>query len=117
MSAFSKQCLSGAANGLPINVVAIASAGTTIHTTPAGVTSWDEVWLWAVNTSVTDCELTLQWGGTTSPDNSIIYTVSAKDGLKCIIPGLPLQNGLIIKAFSSVANIIMMHGFVNRIVG
>jgi hypothetical protein len=116
MSTFTKICLSGAANGLPVKVVATASTGTTIHTAIAGTSSFDEIWLWAINTAATDVLLTVQWGGTTSPDDDIIYTVSSKDGLKCIIPGLPLQNGLIVAAYAGSANVIQMHGFANRIV-
>lgn len=68
-----------------------------------------------MNNSVSDVLLTLQWGGVASPDNDIIYSVAAKDGLKCVVPGLPLQNGLIVKAYAATGDVIMLHGFVNKI--
>lgn len=115
MSTYTKISLSGAANGLPIKVVATATLGTTIHTCPAGTTSFDEIWLWAVNTTSGDVLLTLEYGGATAPDYNIPYTVTAKDGLKCIVPGLILQNGLLVTAFAATANVVCIHGFVNRI--
>ena len=116
MSTFTKVALSGSSNGLPILVVATASPGTTIHTAIAGTSSFDEIWLWATNTSGGDLVLTLQWGGTTSPLNDNIYTVTAKDGWKCIVPGFILQNSLVVKAYCASANLVNIIGFVNRIV-
>lgn len=116
MSTFTKGCLNGGSYGLPIKVAATSGPGTTIHTAVAGTSSWDEIWIWATNTQSSDVTLTLQWGGTTSPDQDTIYTVLSKDGLKCIIPGLPLQNGLIVKAYAATGNVIMIHGFINTIV-
>ena len=115
MSTFTKVALTGAANGLPIKVVATASAGTTIHTAIAGTSSFDEIWLWATNTSASDVVLTIQYGGTTSPDNDNLFTVTSKDGLKVIVPGLILQNTLVVKAYAATTNVIQIYGFVNRI--
>ena len=115
MSTFTKVALTGAANGLPIKVVATASAGTTIHTAIAGTSSFDEIWLWATNTTASDILMTMQWGGTTSPDDDILYTVTARDGLKAIAPGLILQNSLVVKVYAAASNVIQIYGFVNRI--
>jgi hypothetical protein len=35
--------------------------------------------------------------------------------LVLIAPGIPLQNGLVIKAFAATANVINIFGYVNRI--
>lgn len=112
---YTKQPLSGAANGLPIKIAAIASPGTTIHTAVASASALDEIWLWVINTSANAVTITLQWGDTVSPDSEIIYTVVPKDGLKCLAPGLLLRNGLIVKGYASVANVLQVHGFVNAI--
>lgn len=115
MATFSKQKLSSSTNGRPIKVVATASLGTALHTAVAGTTSWDEVWLYAQNNHTTDVELTVQFGGSTSPDDLIITTIPSKSGLVPICPGLILQNSLVVRAFAGVANVITMVGFVNRI--
>jgi len=115
MSAFTKRALSGSTNGKGIKVVQTATAGTTIHTAITGETDWDEIWLWCVNSSAADVKLTLEYGGVASPDDHIEYTVPAEDGLKIILPGTLLQNGLILKAFAGSANVLIIHGFVNRI--
>lgn len=115
MATFTKVALSGASNGLGIKVVATASVGTTIHTAVSGTSSWDEIWLYAYNSSAADVQLTIQYGGTTSPDNDIVLTLATKSGLVPILPGLILQNGLLVRAFASSANVITLTGFVNRI--
>jgi len=116
MATYAKICISGAANGLAVKVVATATAGTTIHTAPAGTASLDEVWLWAVNSSATiPQKLTLEWGQADAPDGNIEQTIPCESGLVLVAPGLLLQNSLIVKAFSTTANITTIHGFVNRI--
>ena len=69
MTTIVKTVLSGSTNGRGIKVVATSSAGTTIHT--AHSTSEDEIWLYAQNTDSTDRKLTIEYGGTTSPDDLI----------------------------------------------
>jgi hypothetical protein len=108
-----KNFLSGSTNGKGIKVVATASAGTTIHTADAN--DKDEVWLWAINSDSSDRKLTIEFGGTTSPDDLIEYTVPSEDGLHLVIPGLPISGSVVVKAFAASANVVMMHGYVNRI--
>lgn len=112
-----KRKLSGSTDGMPIKVVATATAGTTIHTAQAGTTdgSYDEIWLYAYNGHTTTVTLTIEYGGATVPDQNIIITLAAKAGLTLIVPGLILQNALVVKAFADVANVITLSGFVNRI--
>jgi len=115
MSTFTKRALSGSTNGKGIKVAATATAGTTIHTAVAGTSDWDEIWLWCVNSSDTAVKLTLEYGEATAPDGNIEYTVGAEDGLKIILPGTILQNSLVLKAFAGSADVLIIHGFVNRI--
>ena len=112
-----KRKLSGSTDGKPIKVVATATAGTTIHTAVAGTTAgtFDEIWLYAYNGHSSTVTLTIEFGGATVPDQNIVVTLASKSGLVPIIPGLILQNGMVIKAFASIANIVTLSGFVNTI--
>ena len=113
MAIFSKICLSGAVNGKGIKVAAAATPGTTIHTAGAGSTNWDEIWLYCVNSSASPVKLTVEWGQADAPDGNIEKTIPAEDGLYLIVPGLLLQNELVVKAFAGTANVLIIHGFVN----
>jgi hypothetical protein len=116
MPSYSKQLLSGSTNGRGIKVVATATAGTLIHTAVAGTSPEDEIWLYAHNTSSAAVKLTLEWGGTTSPDDHIEVNVGAEGtGLILVAPGILLQNGLVVRAFAGTANVINIFGYVNRI--
>jgi len=116
MATFIKAKLSASTDGLPIKVVntVIASADL-IHTAVAGTTDFDEIWIWAVNNSTSAVKLTICWGGLTDVDHTIEFTVAAEEGLKCVIPGLLLQNAKAVRAFAATANVITISGFVNRI--
>lgn len=113
MATYSKLKLSGSTDGKGIKVVQTATAGTTIHT--ADATALDEIWLYAVNTSNASVKLTVEWGEATEPDGNIECAIPAETGLQLIVPGLLLTNSLVVKAFAATANVIVMHGFVNRI--
>jgi len=76
------------------------------------------VWLYAQNTDTTNRKLTIEWGGTSSPDDLIEVTVPAESGLVLVAPGLLIKGNatqLIVRAFAATANHIQIHGFVNRI--
>ena len=118
MATFTKQILSGSTDGRMIKVVATATAGTTIHTGSATATTFDEVWLYAVNSDSTDRKLTIEWGDVDSPDDLIEFTVEAENGLYLIVPGLVLKGNatpLVVKAFCASANVVSIAGYVNRI--
>ena len=115
MATFSKQLLSGGTNGKNVKVVAPATAGTTIHTAVSGTSDMDEVWLYAMNTDSSDRKLTIEYGGTTSPDDLIELTITTEAGWTLVCPGLLLQNSLVIKAFAAAANVVVINGYVNRI--
>lgn len=112
-----KRKLSGSTDGMPIKVVATTTAGTLIHTAVAGTTAgtFDEIWLYAYNGHSTTVVLTIEYGGATVPDQNIILTLASKSGLQLIVPGLILQNGLVVRAFASSANLVTISGFVNAI--
>ena len=115
MATYTKRALSGSTNGKGIKVVATATAGTTIHTAVAGTSDFDEVWLWCVNSDTTAKKLTIEYGGVASPDDLIEVTIPAENGLVLIVPGLIIQNSLVVRAFAETANVLMVSGFVNRI--
>jgi len=115
MATYSKTLLSGSTDGRGIKVVATASVGTTIHTAVSGTSDFDEIWLWAVNSDTTARKLTIEFGSTSSPDDLIEQTIPAESGLMLLIPGLVLQNSTVVTAFCESADVVMLHGYVNRI--
>jgi len=119
MATFTKELLSGSTQGKSVKVVATASTGTTVHTTGISATIEDEVWLYAYNSSASAVVLTIQWGGTATPDNDIKLSIPATAGLTLVIPGLILTGtgsaGNVIAAYAGTANVVMISGYVNRI--
>lgn len=117
MATIAKVELSGSTDGRPILVAATATPGTTIHTAASvtGNDNYDEIWLWACNTDTTARKLTIEWGGTTSPNDTFEWTnLAPENGLVLIVPGLVLQNALLCRAFASSANLVIIAGYVNR---
>lgn len=107
------QLLSGSTNGKHIKVAATATPGTTLHTAITGTTDIDEVWLTATNTHTADVTLTIEWGGTTSPDNTIVVVLHPNETRR-VVQGELLQNGLVIRAFATTANKVIISGGVHR---
>ncbi|NDF99456.1 MAG: hypothetical protein EB101_11175, partial [Chitinophagia bacterium] len=105
--------------GRLIKVAATATTGTTIHATGTSSSVLDEVWLYAVNSDTTDRKLTIEFGGTTSPDDTIEQTITAESGLILVVPGLILAGdgttARTIRAFAATANVVLIGGYVNRI--
>jgi hypothetical protein len=118
MATFEKLTLSGSTDERAVKVAATATAGTTIHTGPSSATVVDEVWLYAMNTDTTARKLTIEWGGTSAPDDLIELTIPAESGLTLVAPGLLIKgNGtpLVVRAFAATADVVTIHGYVNRI--
>jgi hypothetical protein len=118
MATYSKLVLSGSTDGRAIKVAATATPGTTIHTASSTDTHYDEIWIYAQNTDLTDRKLTIEWGGTSSPDDLIEITIPAESGLTLVAPGLVLKGNatpLVVKAFAATTNVVNIHGYVNRI--
>jgi hypothetical protein len=104
--------LSASANGKQIKIVATSTPGTTIHTAVAGTSSWDRIFLYAVNSSANPVKLTLEWGEATAPDGNIEQTIQPESGLVPLTYGIPLQNSLVVKAFADTTNVVMIGGYV-----
>ena len=119
MATFAKVKLSGSTDGRPIKVAATATAGTLIHTGSATATTYDEIWLYAMNSHSADLKLTIEWGGVTVPDDLIEQTITTEAGLTLIAPGLLIKGNastaLIVRAFAASANYITIQGYVNQI--
>jgi hypothetical protein len=121
--AVDKLNLSGSTNGRGILVAVkdpTAGAGTLIHTGPSVSSSYDEVWIYANNTSTnTNRKIVLQWGGITNPNDFYEYTrVFGESGLHVIASGLILRGNatpLEIRAACDPINVINIFGYVNRI--
>jgi hypothetical protein len=119
MATYSKTILSASTDGRGIAVASTTSgSGTTIHTGSSVATTLDEIWLYAVNQDAADVKLTLEWGGAGLAD-PIEVTITAEAGLVLVAPGLLIKGNsstaLIVKAFASVTNDILIHGYVNQI--
>jgi hypothetical protein len=119
MATFSKVLLSGSTEGKPVKVVQTASTGTTIHATGTSSSVIDEVWLYAYNGHSSSVVLTVQFGGTATPDNDIKLTIPAASGLTLVVPGLVLTGtssaANTIYAYAGTANVVTISGYVNRI--
>ena len=120
MATFSKRILEGSTDGKAILVAAATSPGTLIHTGSTTTSVLDEVWIYATNTDSSARKLTIQWGGTTSPNDLIEVTIQPEAGLVLVVPGLILKgnaSALNVRAFVEVGgvNLVTLHGYVNRI--
>jgi hypothetical protein len=116
MATYSKHLLSGSTNGKNISVTGTSTgASVTVHTATSGTSNLDEIWLYAANTGSAASVLTIEFGGTTDQDDQIQLELAADSGMTLIIPGLLLQNSLVVKAFAVDANVINLNGYVNRI--
>jgi hypothetical protein len=116
MATFTKEKLSASTNGRGIKVAATASTGTTIHQTGTG--NKDEIWLYAYNSSTLPILLTIQFGGTSTPDDDIKLTIPSQSGLTLVVPGLtlvPSGSALTVAAYAALANYVTIQGYVNRI--
>lgn len=121
MATFAKRSLSGRTLGRGIKVDATVSPGTLIHeaSTTAGVT--DEIWLYVVNSHTSSIKVTVEFGGTTDPDDIIELTILPEAGLVMLVPGFILQGdntggvGPRVRCFAATANKVTVFGYVNRI--
>ena len=118
MATFTKNKFSGSTDGLPIKLTGNNTAGAvTVHTSVAGTTAgtFDEILVYANNTSASAVKLTIEYGTTTAADGNIELTIAAEAGLVLVIPGLILQNARVVTAFAGTADVILLTGFVNSI--
>jgi len=114
MAIYSKELLSGSTNGRPILVTGTGT-GSSVLIHQAHVTATEEIWIYASIPLGVDDNLTLEFGGTTSPDDLIVMQILSQQGLFVVIPGLILRRPGIVRAWAGTANQINVCGFVNRI--
>lgn len=117
--AISKVLLSGSTGGRAIKVAATATTGTTIHATGTSSSVIDEVWIYAYNSDAVAVTLTVEWGGTTAPDDNVKVDIPPKAGLTLVVPGLILTGtgaaARTVSAFADTTNVVTVSGYVNRI--
>ena len=108
--------LSGSTSGKSVKIAATATPGTLIHTAVGGTSAFDQIYLWVTNTDSATRTLTIEYGGTTDPDNLLTkaYAIAANSTPLAICDGLILNGGLIVRAFASVANVVLLTGYVKR---
>lgn len=109
---YTREPLSGSTHGRGTKVAASSSPGTTIHTGQASTTLTDVVTLYAYNSDTVDRLLTLEWGGTTAPDDNMAFNIPAKTTVPIVVD-LIIRNSLVVKAFAAAANVVTILGFVN----
>jgi hypothetical protein len=77
------------------------------------------VWLYANNTSTSPVLLTVQFGGTGSPQHAKPITLAPQSGDVLILAGLPLTGTgaavTSVYAYAGTASVITISGYVNRI--
>ncbi len=121
MATFTKIALQPAGttgDGLGILVVATATAGTAIHTASSTATTIDELWLYAYNDHSASVNLTIEFGGVTSPKDVIKSALASQAGLVLICAGLVIQGNAtakVVRAFAGTASKVSLFGYVNRI--
>lgn len=110
MAAFSKVSLDNASNDW--RGIEIQNTSTTFHT--AHATAIDEVWAWCSNVDTADKILTIEWGGTTVPDDNMTFTVPASSTI-LVVPGLCASGSLVLAGKAAAAGDLTIFGFVNRL--
>jgi hypothetical protein len=115
-SDYKKRKLSASQDGRGIKITATTSPGTLLHqaTSKLAANEWDAVWLYAVNSSPSAVKLTLQWGGTSSPDDLIEQVIPAQSGVVSLTPGWLIQNGRELRAYAETGGVVVVHGVVHR---
>jgi hypothetical protein len=107
-----KEFLSASTNGRGIKVATNATPGTLLHA--AHATAKDEVFLWFTNTDSVERKVTVEWGGTTAPDDNLTMNIPAGETM-LVVPGLVVSGSVNVRAFGGASNVLVAFGFVNRI--
>ena len=103
--------LTGTSGGAGIKISS-TSSGVEIHTHDStfNQSQFDELHLWAYNSHSVAVTLTLQWAGTTDPDNLIPISLQPGSYLQ-IICGQHIGGDLAVNAIAGTANKIMVYGY------
>ena len=117
MGAIQKLGLSGSSQGTPIQIVATATPGTTLHTTGTSATVIDEVWIYATNNDTVQRNIIIEYGGSGTA-SEISVGVPSKSGLTIVLPGTIFTGtgvaGNTIRGYASATNVINVIGYINR---
>ena len=111
--------LSASVQGKAILIAAIATPGTLLHTTATSATLIDRVTLSFYNSDPLQQTVTVEFGGTTSPNNTVAIPVPGSSGLTHVFDGNPLLGdgsaGLSVRAFATKTKVCTAKGWVMRI--
>lgn len=117
MATVTKSKLSVSTNGknIPIGGPTSGSA-TIIHTAVSGITSFDEVWVYASNNSTASVSCSILWGGGIEPDDMQRTILNPYSGRQLVIDGRLINSSSLVRAYASVSGSVNIDGFVNQIV-
>ena len=112
---YTTQSLSESTNGEPI-IVSGNATGTAVlvHTAVNAAGDFDEVELFANNTSEGTIDVTIEVAGA-AQTNLIVRTIPAKT-TKLVLEGVFLDGGMTVKVFASTVDVINVYGKVGRTV-
>ena len=109
------QSLSESTNGEPIIVSGVdTAAAVLVHTAIDNAGDFDEVELFANNTSNSSVDVTIEVAGA-EQTNLITRTIPSKT-TKLVLEGVFLDGGMTVKAFASTADVVNVYGKVGRTV-
>jgi len=116
MATVSKNLLSGSVNGKAILIAGtVSGSATQLHTAIAGTTSYDEVWLYAINNATSSLTCSILFGSTTEPNDVFRAVVNPNGGRTLLVDGSLANNGIVIYGYATVTNLLSIAGFCNRI--
>lgn len=122
---FSIVPLSGSTDFRGIKITQTASPGTTVHTAQASATLPDMVTFDIENTDTSARPYTVEWGGTSNPDDRITGVILAGSFAR-VCTQKPIRNALVVKvssitltwvdgaSYTGAANVLVVHGNVQR---
>jgi len=110
--------LSASSDCEPLAISSTTSSGaTTIHIASgsSGTNSFDEVYLWAINSATGTIALELEIGSTATAHVQVT-NISAKAAPTLVLPGLRVEKGVAIKGWKGTATLttLAVYGNVNR---
>lgn len=115
MATLTREFLTGTGDGTGFKVVGTTLVGRdTIHTVPTVGIIKDTIILAATNNDTVARTVTIVWGDATAVDDEITFTIQPKAGAPPLLE-LSLDEAKIVAAYAEVTNVIVIHGYVNRI--
>lgn len=103
--------LSGSTNGKRILIASGSPSATTVHTAQAGTGYYDQIFVYCYSNHTANLDLTILYGSGSVAD-TIIQTIPPKQGRYLILDGTLLNNGLSVTAYTTVANVMTLDGYV-----